>query len=216
VSKVYDSRHKYTTFNGKIVPGVTTVLDVLNKPALVHWAWNLGMQGIDYHKFKDDLADVGKLAHAMVVAHLKGEKINTDAFSKDQIDRAENCLLSYFEWEKGHKIEPILIETPLVNDILEYGGQPDVYCKLDGKITLLDFKTGKAVYDEYFYQLAAYGDLLSVNKHEVPSTFHILRIGRDETEGFEEVVRTDLSNEFMLFLSCLNIYKLKKIIRDGR
>ena len=37
----------YKTKDGKRVPGVTTILGVINKPALVRWANNLGLQGID-------------------------------------------------------------------------------------------------------------------------------------------------------------------------
>jgi hypothetical protein len=37
----------------------------------------------------------------------------------------------------------------------------------------------------------------------------ILRIGRDESEGFEEVVRTSLETEGEIFLRCLEIYKLR-------
>ena len=44
---------RYRTKSGIMVPGTTTVLNLLAKPALVYWAWNLGMQGEDYRKVRD-------------------------------------------------------------------------------------------------------------------------------------------------------------------
>ena len=106
---------RYELPNGTKVPGVTTVLGVLNKPALVIWANRLGLQGIDSSKYRDEMADIGTLAHQMIVDYFKGEKTDTNEYSKSQIDMAENCLLSFWEWEKGHRIEVILAEAQLVS-----------------------------------------------------------------------------------------------------
>jgi len=46
----------YKLADGVPVPGVTTILSVLNKPALVKWANNLGLQGIDSSKYVDEKA----------------------------------------------------------------------------------------------------------------------------------------------------------------
>lgn len=73
----------------------------------------------------------------------------------------------------------------------------------------MDFKTGKAIYDEYFVQLAAYVNLLRENGYAVDNV-RILRIGRDETEGFEERVVADTSTYFKIFASLLTVYYAKK------
>ena len=49
----------YKTKDGKRVPGVTTILGVINKPALVRWANNLGLQGIDSTNYVDATARCG-------------------------------------------------------------------------------------------------------------------------------------------------------------
>ena len=203
---------RYELPDGTKVPGVTTVLGVLNKPALVIWANRLGLQGIDSSKYRDEMADIGTLAHQMIVDYFKGEKTNTDDYSKSQIDAAENCLLSFWEWEKGHKIEVILAEKQLISQEYGYGGTIDCFCKLDGQPTLLDFKTGKAIYNEFFYQLAAYEQLLAEAGHLIEVT-RILRIGRDADEGFEERSVGSLDKQFELFRHCLAIYNLMKEIK---
>jgi hypothetical protein len=170
------------------------------------------MKGIDYRKFRDDKADIGTLAHQMIVDYFNKVETDTSEYSKGQIDLAENCLLSFWEWEKGHKIEVIMAEAPLISTEYGYGGTIDCFCNLDGQPTLLDFKTGKAIYPEFFYQLAAYEQLLAEAGKLIDGT-RILRIGRDADEGFEERSVGKLDKQFEIFKHCLAIYNLKKEVK---
>ena len=199
----------YKMSNGQRVPGATTITGLLNKPYLIRWANQLGLEGIDSSKYTDEAASVGTLAHALVQADIQGDKLDMDTYSPVQVSLAENAVLSFLNWKSRHAMEPILCETPLVSDKLKYGGTMDCYCKLDGIPTLLDFKTGKAVYDEYFVQLAAYKNLLLEKGYPVEQC-RILRIGRDETEGFEERTVTDTGKYFKIFSCLLDIYYTKK------
>lgn len=199
----------YKTSDGRRVPGATTITGLLNKPYLIKWANNLGLDGIDSSKYVDEAAAVGTLAHALIQANLTGEHLDTSVFSPVQVDLAENSVLSFYEWKSRHSVKPIICEVPMVSDKLGYGGTVDCYCELDGKPVLLDFKTGKAIYEEYFVQTSAYRELLIENGYPVEEV-KILRVGRDETEGFEERSIKDTRKYFEIFLSLLNVYNLKK------
>jgi hypothetical protein len=202
----------YKTQNKVRVPGVTTIAGLLDKSGpLMHWSWECGKAGIDYRKFSDDKAAQGTLAHNMILCHLSNESPVLDDYTKNQIDAAENSFLSYLEWERGKIIEPILLESQLVDEDLMFGGTFDFFGKIDGVPTLMDFKTGKAIYSEMEIQLSAYNELLN-SKGQSATAWQILRIGRDETEGFE--VRPYSSNQmetaWAIFKHLLSIYYLKK------
>jgi len=207
---------RYKNRKGGSIPGTTTITGLLAKPALIKWANNLGLQGIDSTKYRDKMADIGILAHYLIMCHLKEipEKVKLEAmteYSKDDIDKAENCVLSYFEWEKGHKIEPIIVETPLISESFQFGGTVDCFCKLDGEPILLDFKTGKGIWPEMFYQLGAYFELLKENGYAVGGA-RILRIGRSEDEGFEErgIAVVELDHNWEIFETLRKLYRLTK------
>lgn len=205
---------RYKTKEGLLVPGVTTVTGILDKPALIYWAWDLGMKGIDYKKFKDDKADIGTLAHDMIICHLTEKQPCLDDYTKNQIDQAENALLSFLEWEKGKDIKVIHAEKPLVSEEFKYGGQFDIFASIDGIGTLLDIKTGKAIYPEMIIQLAAYDNLINEQINGVIQSAKILRVGRDETEGFEVRDFTDkLTSGWKIFKHLLDIYKLRKELK---
>lgn len=204
----------YKLKDGTRVPSVTTILGELAKPALIHWAWGLGMKGIDYKAYKDALADVGKLTHDMILADLRGEDPNAECpnYSAETVDLAENCFISYLNWKGRHTIEPIALELPLVSEIFRYGGRADFLGRIDEKLSLVDFKTGKAIYPEHFIQLAGYAPLL-VENNIAPGPiedFRVLNIPRAESEAFDEKSRTSLNAEWTIFQAALTIYNAKK------
>ena len=199
------ARIVYKDSEGNKVPGATTVIAILAKPQLITWANRLGLDGIDSTKYVDNLADVGILAHHLILCHHRDEVPDMGDFSENQIELAFNCLKSYANWESTHTIKPLLIEQPMVSDTLRYGGTPDLYCEMDGMLTLLDFKTGKALYPENMYQLAAYRNLLMDYGNRVDQCI-ALRIGRDDSEGFEMKMGKDMDTAFRIFQNCLELY----------
>ena len=194
--------------DGKAVPGVTTVIGLRAKPALVKWANNLGLAGIDSSRYTDDKASIGTLAHQMILDHFMERKTDTADYTPNQVDAAENSLLSFFEWEKGKTITPVLIEAPLTSTI-GYGGTIDLYAVIDGVRTLVDFKTGSGIYDEHFYQLAAYRQLITETGETVEQA-RILNIPRSEDEKFKEEVYTDFALGWEWFCTMLKIYQIEQ------
>jgi len=199
----------YKNSDGKRVPGTTTIIGVLNKPALLAWANRIGLEGIEMSKYVDDLAEVGTLAHEMVKAHFTGEKVDTDEYSKKVIDRAENAMISFLSWVKGKNIEPIYNEKILVSDKLGYGGTLDMYCKMNDKNYLIDFKTGSGIYDDHFYQMAGYKILLEEQGHKVDAVL-IVNIPRAESEKFQTEETSDMRQSERVFRLCLELYQAKK------
>jgi len=212
VSEKVKVHTQYYINTGDSVPGVTTVLGILAKPALIVWANKLGLKGIDSTRYKDKMADIGTITHLLIMHHLKKTTPDLSEYSQHDIDIAGNCMKSFYEWEKIHKLEPLMIETPLSSDIYGYGGTPDYIGLVDGKLELMDFKTGNGIYPEYLYQLSAYRQLAKESGHEI-NRARILRIGRDDNEGFEERLTVKFDLEFQLFLHCLSIYNLQKVMK---
>ena len=203
--------HTRYMLDGKRVPGVTTILGTLAKPALVPWANRLGLEGIDVTKYVDELAKIGTLGHYLIECDIKGEMPDLDVYSKEQLDRAENCLLKFYAWERENEVDFFQSELQLVSRQHRFGGTLDSIAAVNGKLSLVDFKTSKAIYPEMFFQLAAYRQLAKEAGYEIDNV-RILRIGRTEEEGFEERLFDvkDLDPHWEIFYHALQIYNLKK------
>ena len=150
IKKRSKAHQRYRLADGTIVPGVTTILGIMNKPALVKWANNLGLQGIDSSAYVDETAKIGTLAHEMVQEYLGGPEWDRSAYNPGQIDLAENAVLSFFEWERRNvsSFETVFIEKQFVSETNRYGGTVDWYGELDEQMWLVDFKTCKALFPE--------------------------------------------------------------------
>ena len=202
----------YKKKDGTRVPSVTTCLSVLGKPAIIHWAWECGVAGLDYRKVRDAAGDTGSLVHYLILCQLKREEPNLSTYSPQVVASTASPMNKFNRWLAEHKLEPILLETPLVSEIYGFGGTPDFYGRIDGQLTGVDFKTGKEVYQEQFYQLAASEMLFIENGYPVDVS-RILRLGKSEDEGFEDRVAGNLVNHWGIFLACRDIYELRKKIR---
>lgn len=212
--RTYDknaSHQIYKLQDGTRVPGASTVAKIgEDSGALLHWAWDLGCKGIDYKKARDEAADIGSLVHFMVQCHLRGDEADTSAFSKQQIDKAENCFLKFLEFWEQHGWRSAGEEQQLVSETYKYGGTFD--CVAEGeKLILLDWKTSKAIYDPMIFQVAAYRNLW--NEHHpdrLVGSAAIVRIGKDESLDFEVRFIDDLDGAFQVFLAQLTLYHAKK------
>lgn len=205
----------YKLSDGTRVPGTTTITGLLDKSGpLMHWAWNLGMQGVDYKKFRDKSAEAGTLGHEMIQEYLGGPEVDYAAYSKDLLDKAENSLLSFYAWELGKELKTISIEEKLVSESYRYGGAIDWYGAINGRWTLMDLKTSKGVYEGHKIQLSAYNNLLLENGYKVEQVL-CLRVGRDETDWFDcvEVQPSEMSIYWEMFKHLREVYELRKKVK---
>jgi hypothetical protein len=177
-------RAGYHTADGKRVPGVTTVLGRFKESGgLIHWAWDLGMQGLDYRVVRDSAADAGTLCHTMVDAWIHGDS-TTEALLDGEADiEVRNKALIAFgafrEWADQTQLVVTHTEMPLVSETYRFGGTFDAIL-VKGKRSMGDWKSSNAVYPEYLAQVAAYGLLWEENFPDEPidGGYHLLRFDK--------------------------------------
>ena len=203
---------RYKNKNGDIIPGTSTIANMLDKPALAPWANKLGLKGIDSNAYSREMAAIGTLAHAMIMAELKNEKLDTSDYSQEQINKAENSFLSWLEWRKGKELSPLLLETPLVSETWQFGGTPDFLGLIDNTLVLADYKTG-GIWREAYIQTCAYRQLAIENNYPAADKILILGIPRTEDEKFQEVSYTSFDNGWNVFVLLKQVYEQLKEIK---
>jgi hypothetical protein len=132
----------YRNKNGEKIPGCTTVLSILSKPALVPWAYNRGKAGLELYESRDKAANIGTIVHFRILAYYKGYEVDNSNIAPDVWKLSENSMQSFYEWARPRNVKPILIEEPCVSEKYQYGGTFDILGEMDGELTLLDFKVG--------------------------------------------------------------------------
>ena len=123
------AHQRYRTTDGELVPGATTILNVINKPYLIQWANRLGLEGVDTNKYRDEAAAIGTLSHYLVECELKGETPDLKDYTPAQTFRSAYALASYHAWRaaEAETMESIGVELRLVSDKYRFGGTLDFY-----------------------------------------------------------------------------------------
>jgi hypothetical protein len=223
--------HRYQWNGGPFVPGATSVLRVLEKPALVQWAKNetaacairnydfvteLRRRGGDPAAIKwlaaipdfqrDTAADLGSAVHTLAEQIVRGGDVTVPEEQVPIVD-------GYRRWLDDAKPDKIRVERMVYSE-QGYGGTLDVICQLDGQTWLLDIKTGKGVYDETRLQLAAYGHADWIGqpddgrKYRVPKIdrYGVLHLRPDKyATGYALVEFAVNDDDFQAFLACLRL-----------
>ena len=229
------------------MPSVTTVLEMINKPALRDWKMNKALDYIQ-NKYKkrhwistapwiqypnskkaqsfstkvktswrdalaslrrsaklhpdrvrDQAGDIGTEIHEAIAAELQGELWTSDS------QEVHTAMQSYRMWREDSTVEPIWTEQTS----LEYGyaGSADLVGMDGSKLVVLDWKTGRGVYNEAGLQVAAYSHCIEELTGETVDECRVVHLDK-LTPGWSEHRVKDWRRSFNGFLSALNIWKL--------
>lgn len=195
-----EEKHMYT-LDGDKVDGVTGILSIINKPALLYWAVNQSVgylqrnirPGVIYdeiqlsklmgeakyaHKQRStEASDIGKIVHRWIEEWIAGKQpklpINQEA---------RNAIAQFQSWVDTKDVEFLQSEKVVYSRKFNYAGTTDFIAKMGNKILLGDFKTSNGIWDEYWFQTAAYQHafLEEFPDEEIHGNI-IVRLGKDGT-----------------------------------
>ena len=208
----------YKNAKGEKLSGVTTIIGSnlgWSKGALMYWAWDKGIHGIDYKKDSKEAADAGTIAHAMIEANLKQKTFDSSIYPKELVSKAETAYLNFLEWKERNHVKPIAIEPHLVSEKYQFGATPDYIGLINDKPSLLDWKSG-GVYEDHLIQIAAYKVAWEENHPDclLDGGFNLIRFSKDEA-AFDHKFRQSLPEAWETFLHLLAIHNLHKSIKKA-
>ena len=210
-------------FNGKQVPGVTTIIGRFkDSGSLLYWAFEQGKAAergeiSQLYDKRDEAAESGTLAHSLVEAYIHGETLpNLSAYPKEIAQHAQQGYENYLHWQEDNRIQIVYQEVQLVSAEHLFGGCPDAIGKdSQGRLVILDWKTSNGVYQDYLIQIAAYHHLWIENHPDEPIAggFHLLRFSKEHAD-FAHHYWSELDDaweQFLLFRKAFDLdKKLKK------
>jgi len=202
----------YRLADGTRVPGVTTIIGRFKASGgLIHWAWGLGMQGIDYRAARDSAAASGTVAHDMIEADLKGEEwVQKEDLPQDVVEKARVGFGRYKQWAAQSKLEVLETETPMVSELHRFGGCPDAIGYVNGELCVLDWKTGNSLYADQLIQVVAYKHLYEENNPDtvINGGIHICRFSKEYADFEHRHFASDLGDAWTAFLQMRSLYDL--------
>ena len=227
-----EQTHKYVVWvDGKKtkVPSVTQISGIIDKSfAIQSWAiketikvakslvtpgqyfseselnaiWELSRKA-SYTK-KQEAADIGTVSHKWLELYFHGQE--PDLPPEEHPSRS--CVLAALSWLKDHKVQIMETERPIYS--LKHGvsGRLDGIALIDGKKSVLDFKTGNSVYVEARFQSAAYQSFFTEETGQEIEQRAIIRLGKEDGKFYQRIYpKGSFEPDFNGFLSALGLYR---------
>ena len=223
-------RHYKNPKSGKLVPSVTNVLSVLDKPALPRWSAGLVAQKA--FEIRHDLDEMGEEEAVKFLRNAPWRKSEAAAergttihewLEKAMLGEAVPDLdgeaLDYEQaahgWLDAFKPEPIRLECTLFAP--SYAGTADGVVRIGDENWLIDFKTSKGLYESAALQLAAlYACPIVANEDGWYDRPHVDRVAaiRIGTNGEFEMREVDsLAAHEKAFRACLKVWEWQKTVK---
>ena len=181
-----------------LVSGVTKIIGILDKPALVQWAANMASEYVlgevakhlwpptedrleeickeaktAHRKFSKSATDIGKAVHAFAERALVEHRIRLP--EDPQTRKGAEAFLT---WLHATDMQPINVERMCFSRTHWYAGTCDFYGHINGDLCVMDLKTSSGLYPEMLFQLAAYAIAISEETGERIDHGYIVRLDK--------------------------------------
>jgi hypothetical protein len=157
--------------------------------------------------------DIGSQTHALIEWNLRARLMQEAGPSPHISDKAMWAFMAWEDWAKSVDLKPIWVEQTVWSDTHGYAGTMDLLAEVNGKLTVLDWKTGKAIYPEAQLQNAAYRHALREMGHGDPVQGIIVRLPKNtEDPEFEaKLIDTPEPKLMETFLHTFEVWKWAQI-----
>lgn len=223
-----EEEHAYF-WDGQPIPGVTSILNVIGKPALLPWAvgltrdyWleaikagrtdlaSIHKESFSAHKkISKGAQDIGKNVHLYAECFLKGLPL-----PELKTDEAKRGAEAFHKWHNAHKIKLLASERFIFSLEHYYAGTCDLVAEIDGEYCVGDFKTSSGIYPEMRFQTAAYQNAIQEEKGFKVDARWIIRFDK-KTGEFEAKRFTDFDLDFLGFKSALSLHRALQQMKAG-
>jgi hypothetical protein len=150
---------------------------------------------------RDEAGAIGTEIHEAISAELQGELWSSEN------PKVQTAMQSYRMWREDSTIEPLWSEQTVWSLEYGYAGSADLVGMDHGRLVVLDWKTGKGVYNEAGLQVAAYAHAIEELTGQKIEEGRVIHLDKAKPGWSEHVVK-DLNGAFNGFLSALTIWKL--------
>lgn len=152
--------------------------------------------------------EIGTQVHGLIEWNLRkqlGQRVGPEPAV---VDNAQWAFMAFQDWATSVNLEPLYIEQTVYSRKHGFAGTMDLLARVNGTVTLVDFKTGKSIYAEAHLQNVAYQMALIEMGHSVPEAGAILRLPKVQTDPAFEVQDVPCMADLVpTFLAVLQVWK---------
>jgi hypothetical protein len=183
--------------------------DLLSRPAFITGLEARLTGARRDQKILEKAGDIGSSIHKRIEWVLSAE-LGVPGREPEALEpEAQNAFNEWLQWRESVNFKPVLLEQQVYSLRHGYAGTMDVYAEVNGEMSVIDWKSGKAIYREAYLQNAAYAEALREMKHGEPESGYIVRLPKIAGQGFEvaRLDKKDLRRNLDLFIGVIDLWK---------
>lgn len=233
----FDENRHWFSIDGKPILSVTGATSVIDKSRpLIYWAVGLShdylMQNLKdliadtkgdkittlieeaskQHSIKkQEAATIGTQVHDWVEQFIKA-KSKKDYPEEPKDPAVYNGVSAFLKWVDEYNVKFITSEKIVYSKKYNYAGIMDAEAIIKKKLSVIDFKTSKAIYPEFRFQVAAYQAASEEESgKEYPGDKWLIRFGKEDGQ-FEPHNFNEQAEDFQAFLGALKLRRRLKVL----
>lgn len=170
-----------------------------------------------WRKKKEAAADIGTIAHNVIEKALHHDPpkrpltlkdVTLPGVTQDMIDQANNAIDAGLQFIRENEIDVVQAETPRWSPTYGYIGTNDLIAWINGKLSVLDWKTSKRLYPTVRLQLSAYAKAYEEEFRDQHIEQGVaVNIGKDGKLTTEKHTDKVLAEDFPIFLALLELWR---------
>jgi hypothetical protein len=163
---------------------------------------------------KLEAATIGGIVHDLIENYVNAKINNIDFSLNEEFDeRVVNGFQAFIDWEKAHNVKFLHAEKLIYSKQYGYVGMCDCIAIIDKKLFILDWKTGKGVYNEMLFQVSAYGKAHEEESGEKVEGLAIIHLHKDTGDfSIREISLEEYKECADSFVHCLAVKKHLKVM----
>jgi hypothetical protein len=138
-------------------------------------------------KKQDDAANIGRAAHMLIEWHTRKMLGSVTTPEPTVSMESLRAVIAWLDWAEMVNFTPLMTEARVYCPICGYAGTIDTVGKVQGVMTLIDYKTSKAIYPEAFLQVNLYRHAAKMCGIEVEQAM-VLRLPKTAADPLPEPV----------------------------
>ena len=140
---------------------------------------------------------------------LEANTILQPGISQEMIELANLSIKAGLEFLEENRVEPLMFERVLFSPTHGFIGTADLIARVNGTLSVLDWKTSKAIYPSMFLQLAAYQCCYMEEFPEQTIQNRIVVNIKKDGSGFEFEQKglESYTEDLEAFLACNQLYR---------
>jgi len=236
--KFLEGNHSYYV-DGKRVQSVSSIVNQLENPALTSWKLNCagdylndllnkGIQINQSHieeskKYHETISNEAK--EIGIKVHDYCEKFAISCINKQDLpeipkdidDKIVSGINAFLEWYSNNNIEFLETEKIVYSKNLNYVGKFDLLCRINGILTLVDYKTSKGIYNNQEWQLCGYSIAYKEEFGNIPLQLLLLHFDKDSGQFTPHIVEEQDKKEqiFSTMAKLKNLLKANEIKNEA-